>query len=101
MADRQRLQLQCSTLQRENEQLTELVGYLSLSLEQQQDQEQQELQEGQPLPSISDEQELEGDWYAEQDAARDEPAVPTHSSSLSSMDAAYPAEDDSITEALQ
>lgn len=127
MSDRQRLAAQCSTLQRENEQLTELVGYLSLEqqqlLEQQQQQDQQnqqdqqqpgkqQQQQRQQLSSISDEPELEGSWYSEQGMADEaaaaaadlaghvDAAAPMHTSSVSSMDAAFTSEDDISIEAF-
>ncbi|WIA36515.1 hypothetical protein OEZ86_007809 [Tetradesmus obliquus] len=126
MSDRQRLAAQCSTLQRENEQLTELVGYLSLEqqqlLEQQQDQQnqqdqqqpgkQQQHQQRQQLSSVSDEPELEGSWYSEQGMADEAAAAaadlaghvaaaaPMHTSSVSSMDAAFTSEDDISIEAF-
>jgi hypothetical protein len=115
MSDRQRLAAQCSSLQRENEQLTELVGYLSLEqqqlLEQQQSQQDQQNQQDQQqlgkqqqidkqqhrrqqLSSISDEPDLESSWYSEHAAA------PLHTSSVSSMDAAFTSEDDISVEAF-
>ncbi|WIA16318.1 hypothetical protein OEZ85_013017 [Tetradesmus obliquus] len=133
MSDRQRLAAQCSTLQRENEQLTELVGYLSLEqqqlLEQQQQQQQQDQQnqqdqqqpgkqqqhqqqQRQQLSSVSDEPELEGSWYSEQGMADEaaaaaadlaghvDAAAPMHTSSVSSMDAAFTSEDDISIEAF-
>jgi membrane protein involved in colicin uptake len=128
MSDRQRLSAQCSTLQRENEQLTELVGYLSLEqqqlLEQQQQQNQQDQQnqldqqqqgkQQQQLVSVSDEPELEASWYSEQGSGMAEEAsgladlaaehadaaAPMHTSSVSSMDAVFASEDDISVEAF-
>jgi hypothetical protein len=130
MSDRQKLAAQCSTLQRENEQLTELVGYLSLEqqqlLEQQQQQSQQDQQnqpdqqqgkqqqQRQQLGSVSDEPELEASWYSEQGsgmadeaaglvdlaAEHADAAAPMHTSSVSSMDAVFASEDDISVEAF-
>lgn len=128
MSDRQRLAAQCSGLQRENEQLTELVGYLSLEqqqlLEQQQNQQQDQQnqqdqqQQGKPLGkqqlgSISDDPELEASWYSEQGSGTaneaagiaelaEQPgaALPMHTSSVSSMDAVSASEDDISVEAF-
>jgi hypothetical protein len=123
MSDRQRLSAQCSTLQRENEQLTELVGYLSLEQQQlleqqqqsQQDQQNQpDQQQGKQLVSVSDELELEASWYSEQSngmvdeaaglaelaAEHADAAAPMHTSSVSSMDAVFASEDDISVEAF-
>jgi hypothetical protein len=116
MSDRQRLAAQCSSLQRENEQLTELVGYLSLEQQQQsqqdqqnqQDQQQLGKQQRQQLSSVSDEPELEDSWYSEQGMADEaagtaehaDAAAPMHTSSVSSMDAAFTSEDDISIEAF-
>lgn len=60
MADKQKLAAQCSSLQRENEQLVELVGYLSL--EQQQLLEQQHQLQKVLLNTQSGELVDDGSW---------------------------------------
>ena len=86
MSEKQQLAAKCSGLERENEQLAELVGHLHDSLEEQQDaaqqQEQQQLLLGgglhilqQPIP--------EGDEDAA-DADTDDPML-THSHSLNAL----------------